>query len=100
MSTIDLTGEAIKGIGASGQSEHEILKPDYKGLNLSSMGSTILKILGIESDGSKPLHEMGPFKGHLEDLFKPQPERLILILVDSLNLELLSSLVTGLERAR
>ncbi|MBS7645822.1 alkaline phosphatase family protein [Candidatus Bathyarchaeota archaeon] len=100
MSTIDLTGEAIKGIGASGQSEHEILKPDYKGLNLSSMGSTILKILGIESDGSKPLHEMEPFKGHLEDLFKPQPERLILILVDSLNLELLSSLVTGLERAR
>ncbi|MGC8850349.1 MAG: alkaline phosphatase family protein, partial [Candidatus Bathyarchaeia archaeon] len=92
--------EAIKSIGASGQARHEILKPNYRGLNISNMRSTILKMLGIESDGSKPLHEMTPFRGRLEDLFKPQPKGLLMILVDSLNLGLLSGLITCLAHAK
>jgi|GEM_PF-6182801 len=99
MSSIDLTGEAIKRIGAAGSARHEIVKPDYSGLNLSSLKPTILEILGIAWRGSKPLHELEPFKRPLEDFFKPQPERLIIILVDSLSPDLLSSLVNHLGEA-
>ncbi|MEM2123311.1 MAG: alkaline phosphatase family protein [Candidatus Bathyarchaeia archaeon] len=98
MHTIDLTDEAIKRIGAAGSNEHGIVKPDYAGLNLSNMKPTILEILGIGSLESKPLHELEPFKGSLGEVFVPKPRRLIILLVDSLNLSLLSSIIASFEK--
>lgn len=96
MSFLDLTGEVVKKIVTYRSMKDLIVKPDYTSLNLSSLRATLLKMLGLEPRGSS-LYEMEPFKGPLEDLFKHQSRRLLLLLVDSLNLNLLSDLLAHLE---
>ncbi len=93
MQTIDLTEDAVRELERNGLKRGSIIRPDYSRLNLANIGATILKFLGLETNVSPPLHELNPFKGALDDVFKSEPKKLLVILINSIDLGLLGRLL-------